>query len=75
MARRGGGAPTYVCYYGEVPDEDDQHAIHARPMSADLPDGLAWEVAHGRCGIEGPTMTDDCRCILGGPFLQEIGEP
>jgi len=62
-------------YYGEIPDEDGQHAIYVWPMSADLPDNLTGKVAHGWSGIESSTVADDHHCILGEHLPQGIGEP
>jgi hypothetical protein len=75
MSQRGGDALAYMGYYGEISDEDGQHAIYARPMSADLPDKLAGKVAHGWGSVEGPTVTNDHRCVPRKRVPQGTGEP
>jgi len=64
-----------MSYYGEVPDKDGQHAIYARPTSADLPDNLTGKVAHGWSGVEEPTVTNGHQYVLREHLPQGIGEP
>lgn len=75
VSQRAGDALAYMGYYGEIPDEDSQHAIYARPMSAALPDDLTGKVAHGRSGVEGSTVTNDPDCVLRERLPQGIAEP
>jgi len=75
MSRRRSNALTDMSYYGEVPDEDGQHAIYARPISADSPDNLTGKVAHRWNGVEGSTVANDHQSVLRERLPQGIGEP
>lgn len=75
MAPRGCDALAYMSYYGEIPEEDGQHAIYARLMSADPPDNLTRKVAHGWSGTQGSTLTKRDRCTSREHLPQGVGEP
>lgn len=75
MTRRKCDALTYMSYYREIPEEDGQHAIYARSISADLPNNLTGKVVHGWSGIQGSTVAKSHPCILREHLPQGIGEP
>ena len=75
MSQRASDALAYVSYYREIADGTGQHAISTWPTSADLPDNLAWEVAHGRSGLEGSTVANNRHCILRACLPQAIAKP
>ena len=75
MSQHGCDALAYMSYYREIPEEDGQHAIYARPISANLPDNLTGKVAHGWSGIQGSTVTKSHPRILREHLPQGIGEP
>ena len=75
MPRRRCDALAYMGYYGKIPGAAGQHAIYARPISADLPDNLTGKVAHGWSGTEGSAVTKSHRRVLRERLPQGIGEP
>lgn len=75
MSQRAGDALADMSYYGEIPNEDGQHAIYARSISAGSPDNLAGKVVHGRSSVEGSTVTNHPHCISRDRLPRGAAEP